>query len=749
MKSNSKWLLLILLITVAFFWKILFTNQFSVLTSEESTNQGYSWYQFSAASFQQGIIPIWDPFVNAGRTFVGGMETALFYPPKFILYFWPMGSSGKLSPRLFQHFFVFAHFLAAGFMFLLVREVGLRAFSALVAGITFGLGGLIARAPWPDMRDTAVWLPLIILFTLRAMRAKKSSLRIFYGSLAGVALGMAILAGRIHIVIMDGIVVVCAILYFTYQAQKVNTTAAGRRSLWIQGASILAIVGVIAFCVGAIQLLPSFEFSNRAIRYIAAPAPVDASGRILYADLKEELWPRAIFTSLFFTAFPGGSYGGEGFGLYLGIMPLILLIIGVWRNWNIPLVRFLAILSVAAFTFTLGSYSLVHGLAYILVPYLWIARGASRFIYIAHFGMAMLAAFGTETLFYGSETENRLGRFARALKWMLIVISIPLLVSSMVGKPEVNEWIFFSFLIMVGSCGLFHYILNGHRTLSTQFVLVFLIVFDLSGFCWVIQNRALAQRSSNDNLSNLMLCADLANFFKSRPGLFRVHMEDSYVPNIGEFYGVQIIQNKMATELKDFSSFRTSAPRAADLLNVRYFVRAKPIEGRKTAYSDPYWNVYENPNCLPRAWIVHKSVTVPKPELAIPRMREADFDPLQIAVLESALPPALEPKLEGVQEEASIELFQHNRLELRVRAQSRGLLVLSEIYYPGWKATVNGQPARILKVNGLLRGIVVPTGESKVSVRYAPTSIILGAILTFFGFSMPIIILFLVLRRGE
>ena len=73
-------------------------------------------------------------------------------------------------------------------------------------------------------------------------------------------------------------------------------------------------------------------------------------------------------------------------------------------------------------------------------------------------------------------------------------------------------------------------------------------------------------------------------------------------------------------------------------------------------------------------------------------------------------------------------------MELAVRAESRGLLVLSEIYYPGWQATVNGQSTRIWEVDGVLRGIVVGSGDNKVTLRYLPGSVLAGALLSVCAF---------------
>jgi uncharacterized membrane protein YfhO len=61
-----------------------------------------------------------------------------------------------------------------------------------------------------------------------------------------------------------------------------------------------------------------------------------------------------------------------------------------------------------------------------------------------------------------------------------------------------------------------------------------------------------------------------------------------------------------------------------------------------------------------------------------------------------------------------------------VHAGAPGLLVLSEMYYPGWQATVNGKSARIWQVDGNLRAVAVPAGDTTVALRYRPAAILFG-----------------------
>jgi uncharacterized membrane protein YfhO len=84
-------------------------------------------------------------------------------------------------------------------------------------------------------------------------------------------------------------------------------------------------------------------------------------------------------------------------------------------------------------------------------------------------------------------------------------------------------------------------------------------------------------------------------------------------------------------------------------------------------------------------------------------------------------------------EEAQVVNYRPSSVDIRVKAAAPALLILSEVDYPGWKATVNGNSAPIHRVNGLLRGIFVPAGEIRVFMHYSPGSFLLGAILTLAG----------------
>jgi hypothetical protein len=211
MRCTGKYLLLLFVLFPLFYWKVVFTGQFSVSEDWEAANQGYAWHQFAVRSIQNGSLPLWDPYTQSGRSHVGELQPGVFYPLKLILYLWPLGESGNLSPRLFDQYHVLARFLAACFLFLLARQLGLKnALAAVVAAFCFGAGGFVGNVGGLQLLDSAVWLPLALLFLVRALCDGKGRRGLFFACLSGACISMTILAGSIHLPIMDTIVLVTA-----------------------------------------------------------------------------------------------------------------------------------------------------------------------------------------------------------------------------------------------------------------------------------------------------------------------------------------------------------------------------------------------------------------------------------------------------------------------------------------------------------------------------------------------------------
>ena len=137
--------------------------------------------------------------------------------------------------------------------------------------------------------------------------------------------------------------------------------------------------------------------------------------------------------------------------------------------------------------------------------------------------------------------------------------------------------------------------------------------------------------------------------------------------------------------------------------------------------------IYENLDVLPRAFLVNQATYAADSEDALARMLEADFDPAAEVVLlgigESESLPAGEGTVEILEYEPEL-------VRLRVESEHPTWLVLSDLFYPGWEATVDDEPAVIQQADVAFRALHVPAGSHEVVFSYRPNSVRAGAIVS-------------------
>jgi len=192
-----------------------------------------------------------------------------------------------------------------------------------------------------------------------------------------------------------------------------------------------------------------------------------------------------------------------------------------------------------------------------------------------------------------------------------------------------------------------------------------------------------------------------------------------------------------------------------DLLNVRYIVVPAVTAPDQTAprldraypavYEDEQVRVLENPHALPRAWIVHSAQVVGPGEA--PRLLAAGgVDPKSVALLEQP-PPSLAQPDDPSAEAVAITAYDADRIELRVNTQAAGLVVLSEVYYPAWKAYVDERPAPLYVANHVLRAVPLPAGEHVVELRYESPALVVGLAVSLSAYAMLVALLVAAWRR--
>ncbi len=139
--------------------------------------------------------------------------------------------------------------------------------------------------------------------------------------------------------------------------------------------------------------------------------------------------------------------------------------------------------------------------------------------------------------------------------------------------------------------------------------------------------------------------------------------------------------------------------------------------------------VYENLRAMPRAWLVPEVVSAKHEEVlqAIQSSRLPDgrtYEPSQMALVEEPL--AFKAPNPDSLATAKIVNLADTYLKIQTQSASEAFLVLSDVYYPGWQATIDGKPAHIFQTNYVLRGVKVPAGKHQILFHFKPLSFHIG-----------------------
>jgi hypothetical protein len=226
--------------------------------------------------------------------------------------------------------------------------------------------------------------------------------------------------------------------------------------------------------------------------------------------------------------------------------------------------------------------------------------------------------------------------------------------------------------------------------------------------------------------------ADIAAFVKEAYPA-RVFFDTSVIPyNFGDWYDVPALNGFAAGIPAGLWKLNIFSPHTQRLMGTRFHIAKEPFfaDQREVFQSRSGLKVFESPDPLPRAWIVHQLGTVQTAEDGAALLADRGYDPRLYAYLVATPSPALE-RCEG--SSAEVLTYRADRVEIRASAACRGFLTLSDPWFPGWEATIDHKPVEVLVSYGALRGMVVEKGEHKVVMRYRPASVMIGAGLSSLG----------------
>ncbi|MGE3269831.1 MAG: YfhO family protein [Chloroflexota bacterium] len=182
-----------------------------------------------------------------------------------------------------------------------------------------------------------------------------------------------------------------------------------------------------------------------------------------------------------------------------------------------------------------------------------------------------------------------------------------------------------------------------------------------------------------------------------------------------------------------------------ELYGVAFYDREDDVVSQVTredryriAYTDPAVTIYENPAAYPRAFVVPEAVVVPDGVAAISRLRDGPLDPQRQVVLERTPTMGLGPFTGTPAAAATIAAEGSAVLDVQASAPGGGFLVLTDPYYPGWRAYVDGEETPILRADYLFRAIELPPGSHQVRFVFTPWSLARGTTLSLAGIGVAL-----------
>ena len=426
--------------------------------------------------------------------------------------------------------------------------------------------------------------------------------------------------------------------------------------------------------------------------------------------------------------------------MYAGIVTWLAAAMGVMTTRHRSRYVFFASAAVVALLLMFGS-PLATMAARVIPPMRVMALG--RFGFLVLGAVSVLAAIGVEEWLSVRAPRERLSLLAAALGAALVMTVVvayflrtqyPLLEHG--GQWRLAQRAVLEAAVFAGTALLLFAVAPASGPAVASSCAIALMMFELLRFA-----SGLHPLQPRDQTFPMLPEIQL---IQQDPGLFRVTgWVDTLLPNTATAYGlydVRLYDGMTVAKYADFLDLTLrpsntthqlasiTAPHLLDFLNLKYILAPPDVDFPAPRFelilNGPV-RVYRNRSVRPRATLVGQYV-VAVGDAARRLLRRGEIDLTQSVVLQRRVAPADEPARDGPPGEARIERYEDDHVRVVTSCERAQLLVLADVYYPGWVASVDGKPAAIHRANIGFRAVSVPAGQHVVEFSYRPLSVRVG-----------------------
>jgi hypothetical protein len=747
------------------------------------------WWNYAWESLRAGYLPLWNSQLGMGAPLVGNYQSALFYPPVW-LNFSLAAAGGLPFMAWGQALLVALHLSWAGLgMVFLARRLGLGVLAQTISGLAFGLSGyLVSRAGFLSITFAVAWLPWILFCTisLNSWRLRGFLGLVLCLSMQLLS-GHAQTTWYTWLLVILWSGYWAGYDAYSRTGGKIGPLIARVGGAWSRLAlAIILATGLAA--IQLLPTLEYLGQSQRAIsvdyeqaltysfwpwRILSLLAP-GLFGNPANGDYwgYGNYWEDALYVGLLPLLLAIGAIWKFWTDKFRKSHPIEfsnnLSREGDWSkdvNRQPAAVLFLSLLLPISLALALGKNTPLYPWLYQHVPTFALFQAPARYLIWAEFALALLAGLGAENWHRPQK---------RALYWTRLATAGALAITLgaglawvMMGRTQFLPAVALTFIRATALAGLWglgagvlsltapphenqgasskegsKYRLPGWRWMVVLFVTVDLLYAgwglnpgadlnlyrDVSASATQIQDMVGGHRLYISQADEQTLKFD--RFFRfdtfSPPGRWG-NLNTSMLPDSTSFYSISsannfdpLIPGRYARWMQALSGLASKDREdLLDLMDVS-------LEEHTNSTHPPQASFDVRISSPARARFVPCAQFVQDPEQALRQMFSGNLDINRQVVLEShATSGNTQCNLEA---NAALQMTgaSPNRLSLRISAVSSGWLVLSDVWYPGWQAWVDGKLVPILRADYLFRAVQIPAGEHAITFAYRPLSFRMG-----------------------
>lgn len=680
-------------------------------------------------------VSLWEPNLQGGFPVAADLQNATWYPIARLFALFGFWNGFVISAYVLISCFSYAYTY-----FLTKSWVG-----AVVSGIIAGMCGFsMAHLCHTIILHGMAWIPLVLL-SIAKLRIEGGRIWFVIGS---AAIALSLLAGHPQIPTYGLIVAGLYAVTLAIDSNHPFKFLAICFAMFIAGVSFTAI-----------QLVPLFELVSQSTRE-KPDFHFFQSISLKPLNLTTFIFP-ALFGTPDTSFYQYRYFGAINFierTFYPGLVALLLSFVGLQSFKEKRVVWFWLFVLMISLVFALGD-KLPFARLLFLVPGLKNFRVPARHVFEMTLAITVLAGLGAAAIHQRYATQKSIlwSVIPGAIIFVIAAVAIRLNantiqamalkngITSLTLAPWINPAIATPIILfLIASVVLFFYV-NKPSTFRALIMLGF-VLLDLGSigfFCeWKLSPeksvlhlpqtlKEIPEELNKTNQRFLPVRGVWSTLEEGRPNLTRLWS----IPS-GSGYGSLIL--KRINELLSMSlqgsvggNWMSSSNKSLDLMSVRYVsARTKDPVSKRWQLVRQYGSsvILENLHALPRAWVVPKVIEASREQIRDTIISGGPrFKPYEFAFVENHL------VFEGSRDpnaKVQITKIEKSSMEIRVETANPAFLVVSDVYYPGWIATVNNTSAQIYRTNYLFRGVLVPSGSSTVRMEFKPTSFRLGLLIT-------------------